>query len=1772
MKNIRVQRLLTLITMLLLWPFAGHISAQNSTCDITIVMHDSWGDGWTGNSLGIYQGQTLLGSCTLANGHIGYRTIEVANNDSVRLVLNLGNYPDECWIDVLNANGDTILRNTQIYGHAQGETVVSFLNVCPDCIRPSQVTIDELNASSILFSWEGTGLSYQIECGPQGFTPGSGSTYSVSGTSYSIFGLEPNTAYDLYLKTLCSTGNSPATKLEFTTPYDCTPISSMNISEIGLVSAVVSFNPAYGIADNDASSFYITITDSNGYQVQYTTSDTTMPLEDLQPSTHYTVSVRPDCHTSTSWSTDFTTLALPCLVPDTSVHHVASIGHGTHTIEGVPVSYNYNSSFAQSLYRASDLTQAGALAGLIDSIYLNWYVANPARRQLTILLGQTTESQVSTSSWIGLDNATVVYSGVHAAGTHNEQGYKLTAPFNWDGVNNLVLSVIMSNTADTVADANETLAMSSSVDYPATSYFREDTDSSLTVARLGSTHPVGSTAYLPNIRLVTYGCTQSFECAAPILRVDYIDATEVALSWTPGYQENEWTVEYQVAGASTWTMAENSTFGSYYTFDNLNVNTDYNFRIGSICADTILYSIISAHTECGSISTLPYSQDFESCASDLPLCYTKADADPNEAQTDVIYYASRLVEMLSFGAEAAFMMPEIDEAFDMNNLQIAFTARVNSSYWEFGSDLIVGISDVKGDISSFTPVDTIFGLTQPISNHLVSFANYQGNGRFITFVSKPLGNEMANLVAVDNLLLTELPNCPPATGLAIQSLTSTTATITWQSGGNADLWVVECHTANGTQLTTSTPSETCTLANLAPGTTYQVSVHADCGGDSSEHASMSFTTLTSDPDMLPVSYTFEDDSHWTMVHDGQANHWVISTATSHGGSHALYVSDNNGSSNTYNTNSASVSYAYRDIVAPDSGWYYYAYDWLCRGEASYDYMRLYLAPAGTSLQAGVKVNGIGHSLTPAGWISLSGNNPTNQQDWTYRFDSIHLSNAGLYRLVAVWVNDDDSGNQPPAAIDNLVITNSPCMAPASFSANANAAGDSVLLSWSEVSASSTYQVCYAPSGANIYTHGTFLNGITGNSLAIGGIEQGERFDFYLRNACGNDSSNWRGPISVLTGPIHLMASTGTDTLQVCTATIFDNGGPNGNYSSDAQSILYLMPADTNSVLSISGSSHTEGTYDYLVIYEGYGTNGTILFSDYGISAPTAFGPFIADNGGFTLMFHSDGSREYSGFEISTRCIDNSCPVPTNLAATHATPNSVELSWTEQGNASQWIVEYGTPGFTLGQGTQVPATTNHLTIDLPSNYLGEFYVRSVCQPGVDTGRYNAHPCPFRTSQQPATIPYACDFDNIQEWRLWETASSTCYMWTRLSNTMAVVRNSTSTDQGFGNVFAYRDIDFGSADTMAHLSFSANLSLCHSASEEGLSVLLVDPTTPVEPSSTAYTTPWGSLSHLTPIAQISPNSGWTNYSIDLPNVSGIKRLVFYRYDISAPDTAFTVAIDSILIDFNHCATPHDLQASNVSNTAATISWSADLGNTFDIAYRHDGQAYASHATSQSLQVLLENLEPNTTYHVWVRSLCQGENSRYSDTLDFTTEPMPCTMPTGLTVSSVGEHNATINWSADEWISSFEVSYGAYGTAADQGTIVTASTNTFNIIGLQSNTNYQAYVRAVCDGVRSEWTDPVQFSTLAPDGIDDVSGSCSLNLYPNPASGSTTISLLGIEGTVTISLIDANGRTLQSETLSCSGNCAKALEVDHLAQGTYFVKVVADGISSVRRLIVK
>ena len=124
-----------------------------------------------------------------------------------------------------------------------------------------------------------------------------------------------------------------------------------------------------------------------------------------------------------------------------------------------------------------------------------------------------------------------------------------------------------------------------------------------------------------------------------------------------------------------------------------------------------------------------------------------------------------------------------------------------------------------------------------------------------------------------------------------------------------------------------------------------------------------------------------------------------------------------------------------------------------------------------------------------------------------------------------------------------------------------------------------------------------------------------------------------------------MPATGTNTLTLTDASIttfkvYDDGGKNGNYSDGCDGILVLT-APEDYVLQLSGNITTQGSVDYLKVYNGTTTNDTNLLykvASPGYGTPTAIATVISSGTSMTLSFHSSSYTNYAGLDLTVTLI------------------------------------------------------------------------------------------------------------------------------------------------------------------------------------------------------------------------------------------------------------------------------------------------------------------------------------------------------------------------------------------------------------------------------------------------------------------------------------------------------------------------------------------------------
>ncbi|MDR2010127.1 MAG: gliding motility-associated C-terminal domain-containing protein [Bacteroidales bacterium] len=131
-------------------------------------------------------------------------------------------------------------------------------------------------------------------------------------------------------------------------------------------------------------------------------------------------------------------------------------------------------------------------------------------------------------------------------------------------------------------------------------------------------------------------------------------------------------------------------------------------------------------------------------------------------------------------------------------------------------------------------------------------------------------------------------------------------------------------------------------------------------------------------------------------------------------------------------------------------------------------------------------------------------------------------------------------------------------------------------------------------------------------------------------------------------PANLVPETGSETYTMCFGTLADSGGENGNYADNSNGYAIINPNNTDYRSKVSGTITCESGSDYLTIYNGAGTGGTILWGGSPHGSGTGCETFtvpeiISTVGPLTVQFNSNGSTNCEGFILDVECVNfNPC--------------------------------------------------------------------------------------------------------------------------------------------------------------------------------------------------------------------------------------------------------------------------------------------------------------------------------------------------------------------------------------------------------------------------------------------------------------------------------------------------------------------------------------------------
>ena len=876
--------------------------------------------------------------------------------------------------------------------------------------------------------------------------------------------------------------------------------------------------------------------------------------------------------------------------------------------------------------------------------------------------------------------------------------------------------------------------------------------------------------------------------------------------------------------------------------------------------------------------------------------------------------------------------------------------------------------------------------------------------------------------------------------VVVEHLQPTQVDVVLAAGNTETAWTAEYRQLGDSVWTMANANLTSTsysFTGLNDGTVYEFRFTSDCGNDT-----LGFTIIEATTPCLPVSsYPFtENFDTWTSNNStlGDICWQRLSNDSGNPGTSTSYAISGNKSLYFYGDDDV-----YSAVILP-------------KFDMPIDTLLVSFGMRAASTSYQLQIGVITDPEDIATFVPVTTAQVTTANQWQMNEFSLRSYNGadGYIALVA------PMGSYSYSYIDNVEVYPIPtCPRPANVVVDtATITTNSADISWVD-SVATTWVVEYGPRG---FVRGTGTTNIAYSTQhTLQGLDHSTNYDVYVTAVCSASDTSyssfvtsfatacgtidnfpfyedflgyqtgsstsiphfpycWHGASNYSSTYPYISSGTGIDgttteyEYMYCYAAAADLGNKYTYLALPAiDSTMYQM--SDFMVSFATKASYVGSSYDAR-LYVGVATDPTdptTFVAVDTIERTTTAWEYVSE-----LEFSSyTGTGKYVVFWICPQtasttyfCLDNieldlipTCRRPVDLHVTNGTATSIELAWTERNAATSWVIEYDTVGFTLGTGTTVVANSNPFTVTgLNPTTQYEFYVKSTCS-STDESRYSMNSTIGWTAQNPATIPYAYDFENATEWGNWASVSNRdTVKWYRGTATAAQGTNSmyiskdagatNSTVSGTINATTYRDFDFGANDTNFTVTFKAKAGGRIDGGYDGLMLFVVDPWLNVTSSTSAWNTPWGHVDNLTPVNGlfVRLDTVFDEYAVELDAVSGVKRLAFYYCNQTYTETNFVgepAAVDDINITYTTCPRPTNLVASNITSSSATLSWNASASG-YIVYYRavDDSIVYVQNTTSNSC--VITGLIGPKEYYWAVQAICGSDSSIFSDTYAFTT----------------------------------------------------------------------------------------------------------------------------------------------------------------------------------------
>lgn len=355
-------------------------------------------------------------------------------------------------------------------------------------------------------------------------------------------------------------------------------------------------------------------------------------------------------------------------------------------------------------------------------------------------------------------------------------------------------------------------------------------------------------------------------------------------------------------------------------------------------------------------------------------------------------------------------------------------------------------------------------------------------------------------------------------------------------------------------------------------------------------------------------------------------------------------------------------------------------------------------------------------------------------------------------------------------------------------------------------------------------------------------------------------------------------------------------------------------------------------------------------------------------------------------ELSSNLIN--CPVPVDVVVANITSTTADFSWSiGTGTFTTIFYQYCVvSNQTPVEGPTNPQPTGSSYFDLLPGTTYYVYVRAFCEGGVWSDW--SLPATFTTLCNLTTLPYSENFESV--------IAGTIPACTALVNSGSVSGNNWITVSNPGNGFENMTLKYtGNTEAANAYFFTKGVTLNQVkkykisykygnnsvATTEKFKVIAASNPNVASliPSMTLgdFTTINTGVAQTHSVGPFSPMPGVDTY--------------YFAFNAYSEANQGDLYLDDIVIEEWVCGIPADPSVSDVTATSATLSWSFTGDNVAEV-YQY--ALMTSEGVPQDEQYwpgtsfTVSTLQPETTYYLYVRAMCSGVVSEWTEVISFTT----------------------------------------------------------------------------------------------------------------------------------------------------------------------------------------